>query len=305
MNSERFPRTVQHETKLRACPACADAAGHNLRSVHCGRPAASIQDALWRAESTLGRVSVVLIVVDQFRYDYLTRFSDLFSARGIGRLKREGASWVDANYDHVPTYTAPGHATLMTGAWPSETGIIANDWYDPASEKKITSVTDDDTLLLGGRPDQKGKSPRRLLCSTIGDELRLVSNDRSKVIGISAKDRSAILPAGRHANAAYWFSTDNGNMVSSNYYFNQVPQWVTNFNQSRLVDKWFGAHWDRLLSSEDQYLKRAGKDNVPWENQDKSSNDTNYFPHVVTGGADKRRQSLLSRSITRRSPTIY
>ena len=228
---------------------------------------------------------VLLIVVDQFRYDYLTRFGDLFSHGGIGRLKREGASWVEANYDHVPTYTAPGHATLMTGAWPSETGIIANDWYDLALEKKVTSVTDDDTLLLGGRPDQKGKSPRRLLCSTIGDELRLVSNDRSKVIGISAKDRSAILPGGLHANAAYWFNTDNGNMVSSTYYFDQVPQWVANFNQSRLADKWFGAHWDRLLNSEEQYLKRAGKDDVPWENQDKSSNDTNYFPHVVTGGA--------------------
>jgi hypothetical protein len=105
------------------------------------------------------------------------------------------------------------------------------------------------------------------------------------VIGISAKDPSAILPGGRHANAAYWFNTDNGNMVSSTYYFEQVPQWVANFNQSRLADKWFGAHWDRLLNSEEQYLKRAGKDDVPWENQDKSSNDTNYFPHVVTGGA--------------------
>jgi arylsulfatase A-like enzyme len=228
---------------------------------------------------------VVLIVVDQFRYDYLTRFGDLFTSRGIGRLMREGASWADANYDHVPTYTAPGHATLMTGAWPSETGIVGNDWFDRESEKKVSSVTDDTTMMLGGRPDQKGKSPRRLLCSTVGDELRLADNDRSKVIGISGKDRSAILPAGRHANAAYWFSTDNGNMVSSTYYFNELPRWVASFNSSRLVDKWFGASWNRLLPSEDEYLKRAGKDNVPWENLDKSSNDTNTFPHVVTGGA--------------------
>jgi hypothetical protein len=202
---------------------------------------------------------VSLIVVDQFRYDYLTRFGDLFTSRGLGRLMREGASWAEANYDHVPTYTAPGHATLMTGAWPAETGIIGNDWFDRNSEKKVSSVTDDTTMMLGGRPDQKGKSPRRLLCSTVGDELRLTDNDRSKVIGISAKDRSAILPAGRHANAAYWFNTDNGNMVSSNYYFNEMPQWVTSFNSSRMVDKWLGASWNRLLPSEDEYLRRAGK----------------------------------------------
>ena len=228
---------------------------------------------------------VLLIVVDQFRYDYLTRFGDLFTSRGLGRLMRQGASWTEANYDHVPTYTAPGHATLMTGAWPSETGIVGNDWFDLDTEKKVTSVTDDATMMLGGRPDQKGKSPRRLLCSTVGDELRLTDNDRSKVIGISAKDRSAILPAGRHANAAYWFNADNGNMVSSTYYFSEVPRWVANFNSTRLADKWFGAHWDRLLPSESEYLKRAGKDDVPWENLDKSSKDTNAFPHVVTGGA--------------------
>jgi hypothetical protein len=139
--------------------------------------------------------------------------------------------------------------------------------------------------MLGGRPDQKGRSPRRLLCSTVGDELRLTNNDRSKVIGISAKDRSAILPAGRHANAAYWFNADNGNMVSSTYYFSEAPRWVASFNSTRLPDKWFGAHWDRLLPSESEYLKRAGKDDVPWENLDKSSKDTNAFPHVVTGGA--------------------
>ena len=229
---------------------------------------------------------VVLIVVDQFRYDYLTRFGDLFTSRGLGRLVRDGASWTEANYDHVPTQTAPGHATLMTGAWPSETGIIANEWFDVGIEKRITSVTDDDTMMLEGRPGQKGKSPRRLLCSTLGDELRLANNDRSKVIGISVKDRSAILPVGRHANAAYWFSTDTGNMVSSTYYFDQMPQWVARFNARRPADKWFGGEWQRLLPSENEYLKRAGKDDVPWENQDKSSRDTNYFPHRVTGGAE-------------------
>ena len=229
---------------------------------------------------------VLLIVVDQFRYDYLTRFGDLFGSRGIGRLMRDGASWTETNFDHVPTFTAPGHAVFMTGAGPSQTGIIANEWYERDTGEKVKSVTDDSTNKLGGKPGEKGYSPRRLLCSTVGDELRLADGDRSKVIGISTKDRSAILPAGRRANAAYWFGTDNGNMVSSTYYFDREPDWVERFNGRHLADQLFGARWDRLLP-EAEYLKRAGKDDVPWENLDKSSKDTNYFPHVVTGGADK------------------
>src|SRR6266436_8009954 len=227
---------------------------------------------------------VLLIVVDQFRYDYLTRFGDLFGSNGIGRLMHEGAFWTEANFDHMPTYTAPGHAVFMTGAWPSQTGIIANEWYERDTGRRVKSVTDDSTNKLAGKPGEKGYSPRRLLCSTVGDELRIADGDRSKVIGISAKDRSAILPSGRRANAAYWFGTDNGNMVSSTYYFDREPGWVEHFNTRHLADHWFGAHWDRLLPDA-EYLKRAGKDDVPWENLDKSSNDTNFFPHVITGGA--------------------
>ena len=228
---------------------------------------------------------VLLIVVDQFRYDYLSRFGDLFGSRGIGRLTRAGALWTEANFDHVPTFTAPGHAVFMTGASPSQTGIIANEWYERETGMRVKSITDDSTMMLAGKPNEKGKGPRRLLCSTVGDELRLADRDRSKVIGISAKDRSAILPAGRRANAAYWFSTDNGNIISSTYYFEHLPEWVVRFNNRHLADAWFGARWDRFLPSEAEYLRRAGLDDVPWENLDKSSADTNFFPHVVTGGS--------------------
>ena len=228
---------------------------------------------------------VLLIVVDQFRYDYLSRFGDLFGSRGIGRLMHEGASWTEANFDHVPTFTAPGHAVFMTGASPSQTGIVANEWYERETGRKVKATADDSTMMLAGKPNEKGKSPRRLLCSTVGDELRLADGDRSKVIGISAKERSAILPAGRRANAAYWFSTDNGNIISSTYYFEHLPDWVVRFNNRHLADALFGARWDRLLPNEAEYLRRAGKDDVPWENLDKSSADTNFFPHVVTGGS--------------------
>lgn len=226
---------------------------------------------------------VLLIVVDQFRYDYLERFGDLFGQNGLRRLLRDGASWTQSNYDHMPTYTAPGHGTMMTGAYPAESGIVGNEWLDRASGKRITSVTDETVKTLGGGPNEIASSPSRLMASTVGDELRLVTNDRSKVIGISIKDRSAILPAGRHANAAYWFSTATGNMVSSTYYFNQLPAWVSTFNASRPADKYFGAKWERLLP-ESEYLRRAGPDSPPWETVT-SAGDTNAFPHTITGGA--------------------
>jgi len=227
---------------------------------------------------------VLLIVVDQFRYDYLERFGDLFAPNGIKRLMRDGASWTETNYDHMPTYTAPGHATLMTGAWPAETGIVANDWPDRDTGKSVSSVSDMTATLFGGEEGEVASSPRRLMASTLGDELRLKTNDRSKVIGISVKDRSAILPAGRHANAAYWFSQRTGRMVSSNYYFNNLPAWVTSFNDARPADKFYGARWERLLP-ESEYLKRAGADAPPWENIGNVPGDTNTFPHTITGGA--------------------
>ena len=226
---------------------------------------------------------VLLIVVDQFRYDYLERFGDLFGPNGFKRLLRDGASWAQANYDHFPTYTAPGHATMMTGAFPAETGIIGNEWIDRVSGKRISSVSDDNEKLLGsGDPKEVAASPRKLLSSTIGDELRLLTNDRSKVIGISAKDRSAILPAGRHANAAYWLS-NTGTMASSTYYFEQLPAWVREFNSTKPADKYFGVKWERLLS-ETEYVKRAGPDSTLSEKVI-AAGDTNSFPHTITGGA--------------------
>lgn len=227
---------------------------------------------------------VLLIAVDQFRHDYLERFGDLFGNNGFKRLLREGAVWEQANYDHTPTYTAPGHATMMTGAYPAETGIVGNEWIERDTAKRITSVTDTTVKALGGNPNEPPASPRRLMTSTVGDELRLATNDRSKVIGISVKDRSAILPAGRHANAAYWFSFGSGNMVSSTYYFPELPSWVSAYNSKRPVDKFFGARWERLLP-ESEYLKRAGADAPPWENIGTVAGETNAFPHTLTGGA--------------------
>jgi predicted AlkP superfamily pyrophosphatase or phosphodiesterase len=234
---------------------------------------------------------VLLIVVDQFRYDYLERFGDLFKANGLNRLMRDGASWVDTNYDHMPTYTAPGHATLMTGAYPAETGIIANDWPDRETGKKGSSVSDESERVIGG-VEKEPSSPHRLRASTLGDELRLATTDRAKVIGISLKARSAILPAGRHANAAYWFSAQSGKMVSSSYYHfenEKLPNWVADFKDST---KGCGETWKRLLPDVDskpdvRYSKYAGKeDNPEWE----VPHNTNAFPHEIICSADPDRE---------------
>ncbi|HYG80513.1 MAG TPA: alkaline phosphatase family protein [Pyrinomonadaceae bacterium] len=257
------------------------------REKHEERPPAQTAAAVRRKRPRL----VLLVVVDQFRYDYFDRFEDLFVPGGLRRLLRDGASWVNANYDHMPTYTAPGHATLMTGAWPAETGIVANDWPDRDERRFVSSVTDSVATLLGGAQGDVASSPCRLMASTLGDELRLQTAGRSKVIGVSSKDRSAILPAGRHANAAYWFNQRTGRMVSSTYYFDRLPAWVQTYNDARPADKLFGARWERLLA-ESEYLRRAGLDSPPWENIGEVKGDTNAFPHTVTGGASAPDQNF-------------
>ncbi|MCA1815460.1 MAG: alkaline phosphatase family protein [Acidobacteria bacterium] len=250
-----------------------------------------------QAQSSRPRL-VLLIVVDQFRADYLERFGDLFAENGLRRLAARGAQWTNSNYDHMPTYTAPGHATTLTGTYPAENGIVANDWYDREAGRVVSNSSDPEDRvengkyvsrwqLLGGGAAEHASSPRRLLASTLGDELRLATNDRAKVIGVSVKDRAAILPAGRHANAAYWFSPVTGNMVSSSYYFADLPAWVKKFNDARPADKYFGRRWEYLLGSDAEYVRRQGADAPAWENIGNVPGDTNKFPHTITGGADK------------------
>ena len=225
---------------------------------------------------------VLIIVADQFRYDYLTRFAPLFGKGGFRRLLNQGASWTNANFDYVPTKTSPGHAAIVTGAPPSVTGIIANEWIERSTATKVTSVGDLTALVVGGE-NETPNSPRRLLASTVGDELRSALGDQVKVIGVSDKPRAAILPAGKRANAAYWLGSRSGNIISSDYYFKQLPEWVEAFNRTRPLDKYFGARWERLLP-EREYLKHAGPDSPPWEVIDLAPGFTNVFPHVITGG---------------------
>jgi predicted AlkP superfamily pyrophosphatase or phosphodiesterase len=182
---------------------------------------------------------VLTIVVDQFRYDYLTRFRAGYNG-GLEELLTKGAVFTNARYMHFPTVTAVGHSTVLSGALPAISGIVANEWYDRETRKNVSSVSDPKETLLGAPGE--ASSPRRLLVSTLGDEMRIV-NSNTKVIGISLKDRAAILPAGHMANGAYWFDNKSGGFVSSTFYFKDLPGWVKEFNGSRPADKYAQTEW--------------------------------------------------------------
>ena len=184
---------------------------------------------------------VLALAVDQFRYDYLLRFRPEYK-QGLDRLLTHGAVFTNAFYEHFPTVTAIGHSTFLTGATPAISGILANDWFDRDDGKTVTSVSDDSVKMLGGAGDG-GASPHRLLVSAIGDELKMSNQARSRVIGISLKDRSAILPVGHMADGAFWFDQKTGNFVSSTYYFAALPAWASAFNKEHAIDHYKGSVW--------------------------------------------------------------
>ena len=187
---------------------------------------------------------LVAIVIDQFRYDYLTRFAASYTG-GFKRMLSGGAFYTNAHYIHVPTVTAIGHSTFLSGATPSVSGIIGNEWFDRASGHDVTSVSDPGTALLGGKPGAKGSSPHRLLVSTLGDEMK-IAGVAGKVIGVSIKDRAAILPSGHMADGAYWFDDSTGHFVSSTYYFSTLPDWVEQFDSAGADAPYKGKSWRAL-----------------------------------------------------------
>lgn len=191
------------------------------------------------AQTVSARPTLVLaIVVDQMRYDYLTRFGTEFTG-GLKRLLDEGAVFTNANYEAAPTVTAIGHSTILSGATPSISGIAGNTWYERSEGRNVQSITDANVTPLGGG---NGASPHRLAVSTIGDELK-ISGKGGKVYGVSLKDRSAILPAGRSADGAFWFDGASGNFVSSTWYFPDLPTWATEFNAAKHADVYAGKEW--------------------------------------------------------------
>jgi predicted AlkP superfamily pyrophosphatase or phosphodiesterase len=192
---------------------------------------------------------VVGIVIDQMRYDYLTRFADRYGEDGFNRILKDGFSLENAHYNYIPTYTAVGHTSIYTGTTPSEHGIISNNWYDKFLKKSIYCVDDIKYKTVGNKGKYGQKSPKRLFTSTITDQLHLAQNMHGKTIGISIKDRSAILPAGHTANAAYWYDGSNYNTwITSTFYMNKLPNWVTTFNNNNKADEYLNTSWETLYN---------------------------------------------------------
>jgi Type I phosphodiesterase / nucleotide pyrophosphatase len=185
---------------------------------------------------------VVVIVIDQFRGDYLERYHDRFVDGGFRLFFDRGAYFSDCNYDYANTRTGPGHATLFTGSYSSGHGIMANEWWDPVKKKRVTSVEDATTKLLGGGAGT-GASPRNLLTDTLGDELKLATGGKARVFAVSLKDRAAVLPAGFSGDGAYWIDGKSGDWISSNYYRAELPEWVRNFNGNHRAEKYFNREW--------------------------------------------------------------
>jgi predicted AlkP superfamily pyrophosphatase or phosphodiesterase len=219
---------------------------------------------------------VVGIVVDQMRYDYLYRYSKNYSENGFKRLLREGFSCENTHFDYVPTYTAPGHACIYTGSVPSINGIISNDWYDRTSGQSVYCVNDTTVSAVGTTSISGKMSPRRLLSTTVTDELRFATNYRSKVIAVSLKDRGSVLPGGFTANAAYWHDPYKNNWVTSTYYMQELPGWAENFNARRLTDTLTAAPWELLLAR-DKYTGSTD-DDTPYEGPFKTESAP-VFPH--------------------------
>jgi hypothetical protein len=192
---------------------------------------------------------VVVIVIDQFRGDYLERYRDQFGDSGFRVLLDRGAYFPNCNYNYANPRTAPGHATLFTGAYSNGHGIADNEWWDSKKKKLVTSVEDDATKLVGIDGNQPGASPHNLLADTLGDELKLATQGKARVFGISLKDRAAILPAGFAADGAYWIDPKSGAWITSTYYRDALPQWVKDFNRSRP-----GKYWDREWKNKQNQL---------------------------------------------------
>lgn len=203
--------------------------------------AVPVQSAIQRPKLVVG------IIVDQMRWDYLYRYNNLYASDGgFKRLLGKGFSCENTFIPYTPTVTASGHAGIYTGTVPAINGITGNDWWDYDLNKFVYCTGDDSVKTIGSNTTLGQMSPHNLLSTTIGDELRLATNFKSKVIGVAIKDRGAILSAGHSANAAYWYDSKTGDWISSSYYLNELPKWVTDVNTKKLADKYYAQDWNLL-----------------------------------------------------------
>ncbi|NNK20829.1 MAG: alkaline phosphatase family protein, partial [Flavobacteriaceae bacterium] len=244
---------------------------------------------------------VVGIVVDQMRYDYLTRFWDHYGDGGFKRLVNEGFNCKNNHFNYAPTSTGPGHTSIYTGTTPSTHGVIGNNWYDKTSGKIVYCASDENYVSVGTSAGTGKMSPHRMTVSTVTDELRLFTQKRGKVIALALKDRGAVLPGGHMANAAYWYNGGaEGDWISSSYYMDELPRWVVNFNSSDAVEK-YKKPWTTLKNIS-TYLE-SGADNNVYEGMF-AGETAPVFPHNLpeiwenNGQFDLLRGTAYGNSLT-------
>ncbi|MBS1917145.1 MAG: alkaline phosphatase family protein [Bacteroidetes bacterium] len=247
-----------------------------------------------KVSTSLSRPKLVVgIVVDQMRWDYLYRYYSRYGNGGFKRLLNDGFSCENTMIIHLPSYTAVGHSCIFTGSVPSINGITGNDWVEQLSGKQMY-CTDDSTVQSVGNESEDGKmSPRNLLVSTVTDELRIATNYQSKVVGVSLKDRAAILPAGHTANAAFWFDDASGHFITSTYYMQQLPSWVNNFNNANHVAQLIKNGWNTLYPI--ATYTQSDPDDVPYEGKFKGETSPT-FPHDIPKIYEK------SKGVLRQTP---
>jgi predicted AlkP superfamily pyrophosphatase or phosphodiesterase len=226
---------------------------------------------------------IVGIVVDQMIYDYLYRYQDRFGKKGFNLLMKKGASCTNAVYSYVPTYTGPGHASIYTGTVPSNHGIVGNEWFDRKSGEVVNCVTDSNYFSVGTESNYGLRSPANLTCMTITDQLKY-NSPKSKVVSLSIKDRSAILPGGHKPDGCYWFDYLSGHFITSQYYTQDLPEWVKEFNALNYPIEAMKKTWNSLYPIE-TYVA-SGPDDSPYEIL-LPTKETPTFPYdfaKMTGG---------------------
>lgn len=234
---------------------------------------------------------VVLMVFDQLRGDYPERWHEQFKEGGFKRLAKEGLWFKNCHYPYAYTYTAAGHASLVTGCSPNKHGIVANGWYDREKKEVIASVDAEKYRQLPMPAElpksvrSLGVSPEQRLQKGVGDMLHEATKGKGKVVSLSIKPRSASLMGALIGHIVYWFSELTGGFVTSNFYVDEPHDWVTRFNDERLPDRYFAKDWKRLRDDLD-YDKLAGKDDQPGE-ESKTRDLGRRFPHFITGGLEK------------------
>ena len=234
---------------------------------------------------------VIGIVVEELKYDQLEKFRDKLSENGIKKLISEGTYFKNASFQYMLTQSAPGHATISTGAEPSFHGITSNDWYVPLKNELINCTRDITVNAVGGSFESGLNSPVNLLASTFSDELQMSTNKKAKVFAVGMRESSAIFSAGHAANAAYWFDNTSGTWMSSTYYITTLPTWVNDFNAMKFSDSYLNSTWTRFRSAKD-YV-----DCLPDTNSFEAGfNHVNYFPYDLKKLKSKNDYSLLQET---------